>query len=50
VSGGNRLILAAYKLLNRYTYLTAGVEEGRALTIKKGMTATQASGVIHTDF
>jgi len=32
------------------TYFTAGVQEVRAWTIKKGMTAPQAAGVIHTDF
>lgn len=48
--GVNRLILSAYKLLNLDTYFTAGVKEVRAWTIKKGMTAPQAAGVIHTDF
>lgn len=48
--GVNRLILAAYKLLDLYTYFTAGVKEVRAWTIKRGMTAPQAAGVIHTDF
>lgn len=40
----------AYKLLNLETYFTAGVKEVRAWTIKHGMTAPQAAGVIHTDF
>lgn len=48
--GVNRLIRSAYSLLNLRTYFTAGVKEVRAWTIKKGMTAPQAAGVIHTDF
>lgn len=48
--GVNRLIRAAYNLLDLQTYFTAGVKEVRAWTIKKGMTAPQAAGVIHTDF
>ena len=48
--GVNVLIRAAYRLLNLYTYFTAGVKEVRAWTITKGMTAPQAAGVIHTDF
>lgn len=49
-SGVNKLIKAAYKLLNLYTYFTAGVQEVRAWTIENGFTAPQAAGVIHTDF
>lgn len=49
-SGLNRLIRAAYKLLGLYTYFTAGVQEVRAWTIRKGMKAPQAAGVIHSDF
>lgn len=49
-SGLDRLINAAYKLLGLYTYFTAGVQEVRAWTIRKGMKAPQAAGVIHTDF
>ncbi len=49
-SGLNRLIRAAYRLLGLYTYFTAGVQEVRAWTIRKGMKAPQAAGVIHTDF
>src|ERR1700712_1350114 len=49
-SGVNKLIKAAYKLLNLATYFTAGVQEVRAWTITKGFTAPQAAGVIHTDF
>ena len=48
--GVNKLIRAAYDLLNLQTYFTAGVKEVRAWTINKGMTAPQAAGVIHTDF
>jgi GTP-binding protein YchF len=46
----DRLIHAAYKLLNLYTYFTAGVQEVRAWTIHQGWKAPQAAGVIHTDF
>lgn len=49
-SGLNRLIKAAYSLLGLYTYFTAGVQEVRAWTIRKGTKAPQAAGVIHTDF
>ncbi len=48
--GLNRVIRAAYKLLGLQTYFTAGVKEVRAWTVKKGATAPQAAGVIHTDF
>jgi ribosome-binding ATPase len=48
--GLNRLIRAAYKLLNLATYFTAGVQEVRAWTIHKGWKAPQAASVIHTDF
>ncbi|HLG38529.1 MAG TPA: redox-regulated ATPase YchF [Chitinophagaceae bacterium] len=46
----DRLIHAAYKLLDLYTYFTAGVQEVRAWTIHQGWRAPQAAGVIHTDF
>ncbi|MNW26026.1 Ribosome-binding ATPase YchF [compost metagenome] len=49
-SGLNLLIKAAYKLLGLYTYFTAGVQEVRAWTIRKGTKAPGAAGVIHTDF
>lgn len=49
-SGVNKLIRAAYDLLDLATYFTAGVQEVRAWTIEKGYTAPQAAGVIHTDF
>jgi len=48
--GLNRVIRAAYKLLNLATYFTAGVKEVRAWTIPNGATAPQSAGVIHTDF
>lgn len=48
--GVNKLIKKAYKLLSLQTYFTAGEKEVRAWTIKKGWTAPQAAGVIHTDF
>ena len=49
-SGLNRLIKASYSLLDLITYFTAGEQEVRAWTIKKGWKAPQAAGVIHTDF
>jgi GTP-binding protein YchF len=49
-SGVNKLIKAAYQLLNLSTYFTAGVQEVRAWTITQGFTAPQAAGVIHSDF
>ncbi len=48
--GLDRVIRAAYELLNLSTYFTAGVKEVRAWTIPKGASAPQAAGVIHTDF
>jgi hypothetical protein len=48
--GVNRMIRSAYSLLNLKTYFTAGEKEVRAWTIKEGMSAPQAAGVIHTDF
>ncbi|MFA7521367.1 MAG: redox-regulated ATPase YchF [Halothiobacillaceae bacterium] len=48
--GLDRVIRAGYDLLDLQTYFTAGVKEVRAWTIKRGMTAPQAAGVIHTDF
>lgn len=49
-SGLNKLIKAAYHLLDLITYFTAGEKEVRAWTIHKGWKAPQAAGVIHTDF
>ncbi len=49
--GGLRsLIRATYALLGLRTYFTTGEKETRAWTIRSGMTAPQAAGVIHTDF
>jgi len=48
--GLDRVIRAAYRLLGLQTYFTAGDKEVRAWTVKKGATAPQAAGVIHTDF
>jgi ribosome-binding ATPase YchF (GTP1/OBG family) len=44
------LIRAAYKTLGLQSFLTAGKKECRAWTIKKGATAPEAAGTIHTDF
>ena len=49
-SGLNILTRAAFELLNLATYFTAGVQEVRAWTFNKGMTAPQCAGIIHTDF
>lgn len=49
-SGLDQLIRAAYQLLGLATYFTAGVQEVRAWTFRKGMKAPQCAGVIHTDF
>ena len=46
----DRLIHSAYKLLNLYTFFTAGVQEVRAWTFHEGWKAPQTAGVIHTDF
>lgn len=49
-SGLDQLIRAAYSLLGLATYFTAGVQEVRAWTFRKGMKAPQCAGVIHSDF
>jgi len=49
-SGLDLVIKAGYRLLNLLTFLTAGPEESRAWTVRRGATAPQAAGVIHTDF
>jgi len=49
-SGLNKLIHAAYHLLDLITYFTAGEKEVRAWTIHRGWRAPQAAGVIHSDF
>lgn len=47
--GVNKLVRSAYNLLNLQSFFTVGPKEIRAWTIKKGMTAPQAAGVIHSD-
>lgn len=47
--GVNKLIRSAYDMLELQTFFTAGPKEIRAWTIKKGMTAPEAAGVIHSD-
>lgn len=49
-SGLDQLIKASYELLGLATYFTAGEQEVRAWTFRKGMKAPQAAGIIHTDF
>ncbi len=49
-SGLDKLIREAYKTLGLETYFTAGEKEVRAWTYRKGMTAPQCAGVIHSDF
>ena len=49
-SGLDQLIRAAYDLLGLATYFTAGKQEVRAWTFKKGIKAPQAAGIIHSDF
>jgi ribosome-binding ATPase len=46
----NKLARVAHKTLGLMTFLTAGSLEVRAWTVRKGATAPQAAGVIHTDF
>jgi len=48
--GLNRLIRKSYELLGLISFLTAGEQEVRAWTIKKGTKAPQAAGKIHSDF
>lgn len=47
--GVDKMVRAAYKMLNLQTFFTVGPKEIRAWTMKKGMTGPQASGVIHSD-
>lgn len=49
-TGLNRLIRAAYSTLDLISYLTAGEKEARAWTVRRGTSAPEAAGVIHTDF
>ncbi len=48
--GLDRVVRAGYRLLGLQTFFTAGPKEVRAWTVRKGATAPQAAGVIHTDF
>ncbi|RYJ05636.1 MAG: DUF933 domain-containing protein, partial [Actinomycetales bacterium] len=48
--GLDQLARVGFDTLGLQTYLTAGPKESRAWTIKKGATAPEAAGVIHTDF
>jgi GTP-binding protein YchF len=48
--GVNKLVRAAYEMLDLLTFFTVGPKEIRAWTITAGMTAPQAAGVIHSDF
>jgi GTP-binding protein YchF len=47
--GVGKLIRSAYAMLNLMSFFTVGPKENRAWTIKKGMTAPQSAGVIHSD-
>jgi len=49
-AGLDRLVHAAYRLLDLETFFTAGPKEARAWTIRRGTKAPQAAGEIHTDF
>ena len=49
-SGLDKLIFATYDLLGLATYFTAGPDEVRAWTFKKGMNAKKCAGIIHSDF
>lgn len=49
-SGLDQLVRACYRLLDLISFLTAGADEVRAWTIRRGWKAPQAAGVIHTDF
>ena len=49
-TGLEKVIQTAFDILGLQTFLTAGEKEVRAWTIKKGATAVEAAGVIHTDF
>ena len=48
--GVNKLIHAAYRLLNLQTYFTTGADESRAWTFVNGIKAPKAAGIIHSDF
>jgi ribosome-binding ATPase len=48
--GLDRVVRGAYRLLKLQTFFTVGPKEVRAWTVRRGATAPQAAGVIHTDF
>jgi ribosome-binding ATPase len=48
--GLDRVIQAGYRLLDLITFLTAGPKEARAWPIRRGTTAAEAAGTIHSDF
>ena len=48
--GLNRVIRAGYRLLGLQTFFTAAEKEAKAWTVRSGISAAQAAGVIHTDF
>jgi len=48
-SGLDKLIKEAYKLLGLITFFTTGPDETRAWTVRRGATAPEAAGKIHTD-
>jgi hypothetical protein len=48
--GVHKVIRASYKLLELITFFTAGPKEVRAWTLRKGLSAPQAAGTIHSDF
>ena len=49
-TGLSQVIREGYKLLDLITFFTAGPKEARAWTVRRGATAPEAAGVIHTDF
>jgi len=49
-SGLDKLIKKSYEILNLLTFFTSGEMESKAWTVKRGSTAPQGAGVIHTDF
>ena len=49
-TGLKRVIAAGYSLLDLLTFFTAGPKESRAWTVRRGATAPEAAGVIHSDF
>lgn len=50
MTGLDKLVAASYKLLGLITFFSSGDKENHAWTVRRGMKAPQAAGVIHTDF